>query len=247
MDNASVIEGASTPQTAETAGKKEAPEPPRDPPQQPQQPKKRPKRGSKGSGWREIPRLILFAFIIALLLRSFVVQAFWIPSESMEPTLRPGDRVLVNRNAYRFHPPRRGDIIVFSDPHPEPSHRNPVSAAWHWLVEGLGIERDPNKDFIKRVIGLPGETVELKRGVVFIDGKALQNEPYLSRVKEHRDWGPERVPKRRVFVLGDNRTQSGDSRYGLGMIPLDKIIGRAFIVLWPPGHWGWLSDKPIPP
>jgi signal peptidase I len=188
---------------------------------------------------RELPFLLIVAFALALLIKTFLVQAFFIPSESMENTLNPGDRVLVNKVVYHLHHPRRGDIIVFSDPNPAPrGHRNPVSAFVHWLTEGLGVSTSPEKDFIKRVIGLPGETLEGKNGVVYINGKPLR-EPYI-REKDVRPFGPVRVSCQCLFVMGDNRTDSKDSRYGLGFIPYDKVIGRAFVVIWPPSRIGWL-------
>jgi len=190
---------------------------------------------------RELPVLLLVAFVLALLIKTFLVQAFYIPSASMEPTLQVGDRVLVNKIPYHFHPPRRGDIIVFSDPHPPASeHRNPFSAFFHWLTEGLGVSSNPEKDFIKRVIGLPGDTVEIDdRGVVFVNGKALQ-EPYISPFHDNRPYGPIHVPAKSLFVLGDNRTLSNDSRFGLGFIPYDKVVGRAFVIIWPPSRVRWL-------
>jgi signal peptidase I len=179
------------------------------------------------------------AFALALLIKTFLVQAFFIPSESMQNTLNPGDRVLVNKVVYHLHTPRRGDIIVFSDPNPAPTgHRNPAQAFWHWLTEGLGVSTNPEKDFIKRVIGLPGETIEGKDGTVYIDGRPL-TERY-TRVKDVRPFGPIRIPADRLFVMGDNRTDSKDSRYGLGFIPYRKVIGRAFVVIWPPSRIGWL-------
>jgi signal peptidase I len=203
--------------------------------------------GHRRSFFRELPVLLVVAFVLAVVIKTFVVQAFYIPSPSMEPTLQSGDRVLVNRNAYRFHPPRRGDIIVFSDPHPAAAgHQSWPSAAWHWITQGFGVSGGRDKDFIKRVIGLPGETVELHHGIVYIDGQPLKNEPYLNAIKDLRDWGPHRILPDHVFVLGDNRTDSGDSRYGLGDIPYDKVIGRAFILVWPPGRFHWLSGHPIP-
>src|SRR5919198_811398 len=127
----------------------------------------------------ELPFLLVIAFILALLIKTFLMQAFYIPSESMEPTLNVGDRVLVNKVVYHLHPPRRGDIIVFADPNPEPQpHRNPASAFWHWLTEGLGVATSPEKDFIKRVVGLPGDLVECRNGSVYINGQAL-SEPYI--------------------------------------------------------------------
>jgi signal peptidase I len=171
-----------------------------------------------------------------------LMQAFYIPSESMEPTLNVGDRVLVNKVVYHLHPPRRGDIIVFADPNPEPQpHRNPASAFWHWLTEGLGVATSPEKDFIKRVVGLPGDHVECKAGGVFINGERL-NEPYI-KVVDDRPCGPYDVPANKLFVMGDNRLNSRDSRYGLGFIPYDKVIGRAFVIIWPPSHMGWLRGS----
>jgi signal peptidase I len=201
---------------------------------------RKPKRRGGAFGFvQELPFLLIVAFALALLIKTFLVQAFFIPSESMQNTLNPGDRVLVNKVVYHLHHPRRGDIIVFSDPNPAPhGHRNPVSSFWHWLTEGLGVTTSPEKDFIKRVVGLPGETLEGKDGVVYVDGKPL-DEPY-TRVKDVRPFGPVRIPADSLFVMGDNRTDSKDSRYGLGFIPYDKVIGRAFVVIWPPSRIGWL-------
>jgi signal peptidase I len=191
---------------------------------------------------QELPVLLVIAFILALLIKSFLMQAFYIPSESMEPTLNVGDRVLVNKVVYHLHAPRRGDIIVFADPNPQPQpHRNAVSAAWHWLTEGLGVATSPEKDFIKRVIGLPGDHLECRGGSVFINGTRL-NEPYIT-VPDDRACGPYDVPANKLFVMGDNRLNSRDSRYGLGFVPYDKVIGRAFVIIWPPSHMGWLRGS----
>jgi signal peptidase I len=199
---------------------------------------------------QELPFLLLVAFVLALLIKTFLIQAFFIPSESMDPTLKIGDRVLVNKLMYHVHPPRRGDIIVFQDPHPVAEvHRNPVSGFFHWLGEGLGVSTSADKDFIKRVIGLPGDRVEVRvvngRGVVFVNGKPL-TEPYLNAIKETRPYGPVTVPKDQLFVMGDNRTNSNDSRYGLGFIPMDKVVGRAFVIIWPPSRFRWLSGIHYP-
>jgi signal peptidase I len=200
--------------------------------------------GKKGplSFLRELPALIVIAFLLALLIKSFLVQAFFIPSESMEPTLNIGDRVLVNKLAYKFHGPSRGDVIVFSNPHPgEEPHRNPISGFFHWVTEGLGFTAPQDEDFIKRVIGLPGDVVEERQGVIYVNNKSLY-EPYLSPVKDNRTMGPWTVQPDHLFVLGDNRANSNDSRFPeLGQIPMDKVIGRAFIIIWPPGDFGGLA------
>jgi signal peptidase I len=193
----------------------------------------------------ELPVLLLIAFVLALLIKSFLVQAFYIPSESMVPTLKVGDRVLVNKLVYRFHPPRRGDIIVFQDPNPPPQpHRNALDAFWHWLTEGLGFAQSPEKDFIKRVIALPGETIEIRTGgAVYIDGKLL-DEPYLQGLPvDPRPFGIKTVPPGMLFVMGDNRPDSNDSRFGLGFVPINKVIGKAFVKIWPPSRIGLLHGS----
>jgi len=192
---------------------------------------------------RELPVLLLIAFVLALLIKTFLVQAFFIPSVSMDPTLKVGDRVLVNKLTYRFHEPGRGDVIVFEDPNAPPVHRNPISAFAHWVTDGLGLTTSPDKDFIKRVIGLPGETIEIKGGKVYINGTPLGPEPYLSPIVDSgccagRTW---HVPQGDLFVMGDNRTDSNDSRGTLGYVPISKVVGRAFVIIWPPSRIHWLS------
>jgi signal peptidase I len=186
---------------------------------------------------RELPVLVLLAFALALLLKTFVVQAFYIPSGSMEPTLMPGDRVLVEKVLYH---PSYGDIIVFEDPHPgDQADRGIVGGFLHWLSQGLGFSQPADEDFIKRVIGLPGDTVELRHGKLFVNGGRVR-EPYLTGERDLRDYGPVTVPPASLFVLGDNRLNSRDSRFGLGYIPEDRVIGRAFVLIWPPSRIGWL-------
>ncbi len=205
-------------------------------------------KGGKGgplSFLKELPGLLIVALILALLIKTFLVQAFYIPSESMEPTLDIGDRVLVNKVVYHVHPIRRGDIIVFPDPHPIPVHRNPLSAFWHWLTSGLGRGTSADKDFIKRVIGLPGDTVEGRHGVIYVNGQPL-DEPYLAEPPDPSGFVARRVPGGKLFVMGDNRTHSADSRTLLGFIDEDKVIGRAFVIIWPPSHWTILHRPSFP-
>jgi signal peptidase I len=194
--------------------------------------------------WRELPVLIVIALVIAVLIKTFLVQAFYIPSESMEQTLMPGDRVLVCRICLHVSDIHRGDVIVFSDPSPAPGGgRGIVGGFVHWLAEGIGVAQPENPDYIKRVIGLPGDIVQIKDGVVFVNGERI-DEPYLDPVKDDRSFGPQKVGDGMLFVLGDNRTRSGDSRFhppeGVGEVPIDKVIGKAFVIVWPPSRWGWL-------
>jgi signal peptidase I len=214
-----------------------------------------PRRRRRRAWLGELPSLIVVAVVLALLIKTFVVQAFYIPSPSMHDTLIENDRVLVNRMAYRFHPPRRGDVVVFQNPHPGPSHESALSAFVHWLGQGLGFSQGGrNKDFIKRVIGLPGDTIEMNHGVVYVNGTPLR-EPYVSPANVDRArYGPYVVPAGHLFVMGDNRTDSDDSRGSLGYIPMDKVLGRAFVLVWPPSRWRWLSgidygavNSPQPP
>jgi signal peptidase I len=186
----------------------------------------------------ELPVLVVLAFALALVLKTFVVQAFYIPSGSMEPTLRPGDRVLVQKLSDE---PHRGDIVVFENPSPgaQPD-RGLVGGILHWLSEGLGFARPEDEDFIKRVIGLPGDSVEIHHGELFVNGRETP-EPYLRRPFDTRDYGPDEVPSGSLFVLGDNRLNSNDSRFGLGFVPLNKVVGKAFVVIWPPSRTGWLN------
>jgi signal peptidase I len=189
------------------------------------------------SALRELPVLIVLAFALAILIKTFVVQAFFIPSGSMEPTLEPGDRVLVLKV---LDEPSRGDVVVFADPLDRPGEdRGLVGGFAHWLSETLGFARPEHEDFIKRVIGLPGEVVELRNGRLFVNGRRVP-EPYLAGRADTRDYGPVEVPPDSLFVLGDNRLNSNDSRFGLGFVPMDKVIGRAFVIVWPPSRVGWV-------
>ncbi|PLS76297.1 MAG: signal peptidase I [Actinobacteria bacterium] len=150
------------------------------------------------------------ALLAALVIKTFLFQAFYIPSESMLPTLEKQDRVLVNKVSYRLHKVNRGDVVVFERPPNE-----------------AGVIRD----LIKRVVALPGETVEGKNGRVYIDGDVLR-EPYLPPTTTTGTFGPEKIPSGHVWVMGDNRSNSSDSRV-FGSTPTSSIVGRAFVRVWP--------------
>jgi signal peptidase I len=200
---------------------------------------------SDRKAWREFPILILSALVLAILIKTFLIQAFFIPSESMVPTLRRGDRILVCRICTRIAGVHRGEVVVFSDPHPGPgAQRSALDAVFHWLAEGIGVAQPENPDYVKRVIGLGGDVVELRSGKLYVNGSPMA-EPYLAKPRDTRSFGPITVPGGMLFVLGDNRLHSGDSRFqppeGLGFVGQDKVIGRAFVRVWPPSRMGWVQ------
>lgn len=199
---------------------------------------KKQKRKATRSFWRELPVLILVALVIAVLIKTFLMQAFFIPSGSMRETLIEGDRVMVNKLSYRFGDPGRGDVVVFDSPFTDGNDgESIISAVFRNIGESLGVA-SPETEFIKRVIALPGETIEIADNQVLIDGEPL-DEPYLQPGLRMPDFGPETVPVGFVFVMGDNRNQSQDSRF-FGPVPTDDIVGRAFVKVWPPSRWGGL-------
>lgn len=191
--------------------------------------------------WRfaaELPVLLVVAMVVALLLKAFVAQAFFIPSGSMEPQLEIGDRVVVSRISYQLHDPRRGDIVVFPSVTEVSDDESGLSPGRMFgdLLEGLGVRAPDETELIKRIIGLPGETVEARGGRVLVDGRELV-EPYLPDDLATEDFGPITVPADFVFVMGDNRNpgMSQDSR-AFGPVPIDSIVGRAVARVWPPGR-----------
>jgi signal peptidase I len=190
------------------------------------------------SFWRELPLLVLIALVLAVIVKTFFVQAFWIPSESMDDTLVVGDRVLVNKLSYRFGEVKRGQVVVF-DPREKTNDESLPAKVVRNVLESIGVAT-PKSDLIKRVIGLPGETIEVRQRTVLIDGERL-DEPWLpdSVTSMGDPFGPMTVPEGEYFVMGDNRTHSSDSR-AIGTIREDQIIGRAFVILWPPGSWSGL-------
>jgi len=192
----------------------------------------------RGSFWRELPILLGVAILVAVLVRAFVLQTFFIPSESMEHTLNINDRVLVNKLVYDFRDPHRGEIIVFTAP-----------MSWR---------SDPSEeDFIKRVIGVPGDHVVCcdDQGRISVNGKAL-DEPYLyhdptgASDLASEDSFDVTVPDGRLWVMGDHRSHSGDSReqytrhagdIQIATVPIDAVVGRAFVLFWPFNRASWLT------
>lgn len=164
--------------------------------------------------------IIAGALLVAFVVRTFLLQAFFIPSGSMEPTLEVHDRVLVNKLSYKLHDVHRGDIVVFKRPPNE-----------------TGDARI--KDLIKRVVGLPGETIESRDGVVFVNDRQVDERYLPAGVRTIPEIRRQVVPAGTLFVMGDNRTNSQDSRY-IGPISEDLVVGRAFVRVWPLGQLGSL-------
>jgi signal peptidase I len=189
----------------------------------------------------ELPILLAVAITVAVLIKTFVAQAFFIPSASMVPQLKVHDRVVVSKLAYHLHDPRRGDIIVFNAPpadqQPHSRSRNMVARMLRDFGQAVGVIQDQT-EFIKRVIALPGETVEGKGGHIYINGRLLR-EPYLSPQIVTSDFAPHLVPAGQVWVMGDNRGNSNDSRF-FGTIPDSQIVGRTIWRVWPLGHLSFL-------
>ncbi|MBE9057296.1 signal peptidase I [Sphaerospermopsis sp. LEGE 08334] len=164
-------------------------------------------------GWQENLTLIAIALTLALLIRTFIAEPRLIPSESMYPTLHIGDRLVVEKVSYRFHPPETGDIVVFQTP-PELQRRG----------------YDKNQAFIKRIIGRPGEVISVANGKVYLNGQPLQ-EDYIAE-PPNQPFPTVKIPEDEFFVMGDNRNDSNDSRYW-GFLPQQNLIGRATFRFWP--------------
>jgi len=206
----------------------------------------------------EFPFLVLIAFVIAIVIKTFLVQAFYIPSGSMRPALEVKDRVLVEKVSYRLHDPRREDVVVFAK---EVFGVPAADVPWpddvrNFLRELAGLPTGQEEDYIKRVVAVSGDTIRYvgQPRRLIINGTEVP-QPYIKGGKDNSSStitsadcarldmdkadGGCRVPAGRVFVMGDNRPNSEDSRI-LGPIEEDKIIGRAFVVIWPWAHFGFM-------
>ncbi len=208
--------------------------------------------------WQELPLLLVVAFCLAVLIRTFLVQAFFIPSGSMENTLLIGDRVLVNKVVYDMRDPLRGEIVVFrGTDNWAPEVTEPVSQTFgaklgRTVGDLVGVSRPGERDFIKRVIGLPGDRIACcdGQGRITVNGKAV-DEPYVEedspldappnpRQCTSRRFAEVTVPEGQMFVMGDHRLVSQDARCQ-GPVPIDNVIGRAFVVVWPSNRFTGLS------
>lgn len=208
--------------------------------------------------WQELPLLLIVAFCLAVLIRTFLLQAFFIPSGSMEDTLLIGDRVLVNKIVYDVRDPQRGEIVVFrgtdawAPQQTDESEPGFLEKLGRTLGDLVGVARPGEKDFIKRVIGLPGDRVRCcdEQGRVTVNDQPLQEDYVLEdspldippnpRECRSRRFEELVVPPGQIFVLGDHRLVSQDARCQ-GPVPIENVIGRAFIVVWPQSRWDSLS------
>lgn len=171
------------------------------------------KKAVAKSVMREWLETVVIALAVALLIRAFVVQVYLVEGESMEPTLHTSERLLVNKFVFRLRKPAPGEIVVLQDP------------------------GQPRRELIKRVVAVAGETVEVRKSVVYINGRPL-DEPYKNTFfTQYADAPPVKVQDGYIFVMGDNRGRSLDSRM-IGPIPLSKVDGKAFFMFWPPGQLG---------
>ncbi|MBD2579654.1 signal peptidase I [Oscillatoria sp. FACHB-1406] len=182
------------------------------------------KTSSELTFWEQVKsnsKTIAIALLIALIIRAFIAEPRYIPSDSMLPTLEVSDRVIVEKISYRFHPPQRGDIIVFEPP-PQ--------------LQALGYQAD--QAFIKRTIGEPHQTVEVRDRTVYLDNLALK-EDYIAEAPNY-DLQRVTIPDNTIWVMGDNRNNSNDSHIW-GFLPQRNVIGRAFFRFWPLNRLGWIS------
>jgi signal peptidase I len=186
----------------------------------------------------ELPFLLTAAVVLTILVKGFLIQAFFIPSRSMEPTLDVGDRVVVNRLAYRIGDPAHGQVVVFLRPTATEQAAPTGLASWfrRAVAQGLGGTPPGSEDLIKRVVGLPGDVVEGRGGHLWRNGRMVE-EPYLPADTFTSDFKPVRVKADHYWVMGDNREDSADSRV-FGQIHRSTLVGRAVLTVWPVPHAG---------
>ena len=212
------------------------------------------RRSGAGSLLRETVIILVSAIVLSLLVKTFLVQAFFIPSQSMHDTLIEDDRILVSKLTPGPFDLRRGDIVVFKDPGgwlpsdvaPDPG---PLQGALNSALTFIGLyPADANEHLVKRLIGLPGDRVSaVAGGPVTVNGVAL-DEPYLAEGVQPSDIAFDvTVPPNSIWVMGDNRSHSSDSRYnqgkpGGGSVPIDNVVGMAFVTVWPIERMGLLSN-----
>lgn len=223
------------------------------------------RRAPRLRGWRAFLRdlvvILVAAVVISFLIKTFLIRSFWIPSDSMNPTLVQEDRIIVNELVPDLVSLEHGDVVVFRDPGgwlasvPKTEPANPVVAAVDWVLSIVGITApDSDEHLIKRVIGVPGDTVACCTGAgqVTVNGVPL-DEPYIQlppgETLVSRDAFEVTVPEDAYWVMGDNRWNSQDSRYnrdkpGDGFVPKSDVVGRAFVVSWPVSRWAWLDNYP---
>ncbi|SDK66466.1 signal peptidase I [Cryobacterium psychrotolerans] len=221
---------------------------------------RRKKRGV-GLFLRDLVIIFVVALLISFMIKTFLIRSFYIPSGSMEQTLLLNDRIIVNQLQPGMFPVEHGDVVVFRDPGgwlpPQlPVEQNAIVAGIDWILSVVGLSApDSNDHLIKRVIGLPGDHVVCCNalGQMSVNGVPLSEEPYVSlppgETEVSKDDFDVVVPADSLWVMGDNRYNSKDSRYngttpGKGFVPMDNVVGRAFVISWPLNRWGWLDDYP---
>ena len=209
---------------------------------------------------RDIVLIVVAAIVISVGIKAFLIRSFYIPSGSMENTLQIDDRIIVNELVPRMFPVQHGDVVVFTDPGgwlpPQTTvQQNGFAAGVDWVLSVVGLSApDSNDHLVKRVIGLPGDTVACCNafGQMTVNGIPLV-ETYLKLPNgvtkaAAKDFSVT-VPKNSLWVMGDNRYNSEDSRAHVatpskGFVPMDQVVGRAFLVSWPANHWTWIDDYP---